>query len=75
MSNGEELGDPNCEWQEGQEPKRSHNITHPGICEPVDDPKCSQNDPNLCKYQDLECSPLANETGNKTGNMVQFIVF
>ena len=29
-TNGEELGDPGCLWQQGQTPTRSHNITHPG---------------------------------------------
>ncbi|CAB9500113.1 Tyramine beta-hydroxylase [Seminavis robusta] len=34
-SNGEELGDPNCEWSEGQEPA-GPALSHPGI---VDEPK------------------------------------
>ena len=63
MENGAELGDPNCTWQPGQEPERSSNLTHPGICEPVDDPKCTKNDPKLCEYEDLDCPALKNETG------------
>lgn len=31
LSNGEELGDPDCIWQPGQTPARTHNITHPGV--------------------------------------------
>lgn len=30
-SNGRELGDPDCVWQEGMEPTFNVNITHPGI--------------------------------------------
>ena len=30
MTNGQELGDPNCVWTEGNAPKRTDNITHPG---------------------------------------------
>jgi hypothetical protein len=30
-TNGEELGDPSCVWQEGMTPSRLTGITHPGI--------------------------------------------
>lgn len=30
MTNGAELGDPDCDWVKGQTPKRTENITHPG---------------------------------------------
>ena len=30
MTNGQELGDPNCVWTEGTIPSRTDNITHPG---------------------------------------------
>ena len=30
-TNGEELGDPNCQWIEGGTPARTTDITHPGI--------------------------------------------
>lgn len=39
-SNGEELGDPQCQWKEGQIPQRIVNITHPGVCEPLNSEKC-----------------------------------
>ena len=29
-TNGEELGDPNCEWTEGGTPSRLTEISHPG---------------------------------------------
>jgi dopamine beta-monooxygenase len=31
QTNGEELGDPNCIWKEGNTPSRTTNITHPGF--------------------------------------------
>nr|XP_022288839.1 temptin-like isoform X2 [Crassostrea virginica] len=37
--NGFELGDFNCSWFEGQ-PPMGDATGHPGICEPMDDPKC-----------------------------------
>ena len=29
-SNGEELGDPNCIWKEGNTPERTKGLSHPG---------------------------------------------
>ena len=29
-TNGEELGDPACIWNEGDEPSQTSGITHPG---------------------------------------------
>ena len=31
LTNGEELGDPQCVWQLGDAPSRTVNITHPGM--------------------------------------------
>jgi len=31
MTNGEELGDPNCVWEPGQTPEFTEGITHPGL--------------------------------------------
>ncbi|XP_033726921.1 temptin-like [Pecten maximus] len=38
-TNGVELGDPNCVWTSGQTPE-GQATGHPGICEPMNDPKC-----------------------------------
>ncbi|XP_059153369.1 temptin-like [Physella acuta] len=51
LSNGQELGDPNCRWT----PDRPGNIvapqTHPGVCEPIGSPRCA--------WQGFECvAPL-----------------
>merc|ERR1711894_580966 len=39
IKNGEELGDPLCEWAPGQAPARPA-YGHPGICEPVNQGTC-----------------------------------
>ncbi|XP_059148068.1 MOXD1 homolog 1-like [Physella acuta] len=40
-TNGEELGDPDCTWTKGKSPKKSSD-SHPGICEPLNSPKCQK---------------------------------
>ncbi|KAL4218744.1 hypothetical protein ACF0H5_021332 [Mactra antiquata] len=39
-TNGEELGDPDCEWTKGAKPKYTTNLSHPGICEPFTLEQC-----------------------------------
>ncbi|XP_064598116.1 DBH-like monooxygenase protein 1 homolog [Liolophura sinensis] len=39
-TNGEELGDPDCVWTPGATPSRTENISHPGICQPIDSAHC-----------------------------------
>ena len=42
-TNGEELGDPNCEWtQKSHEPPVANATSHPGICEPIDSMECAK---------------------------------
>ncbi|GFR74498.1 temptin precursor [Elysia marginata] len=31
LSNGQELGDPECVWRVGEKPSRTDDITHPGL--------------------------------------------
>ncbi|XP_062583183.1 uncharacterized protein LOC134244942, partial [Saccostrea cucullata] len=58
MSNGEELGDPNCTRSQGQ-PFPSTPVSHPGVCEPLGDEKCKgKNDWLNCKRSDFECDTL-----------------
>ncbi|XP_059157023.1 dopamine beta-hydroxylase-like [Physella acuta] len=40
MTNGQELGDPDCTWTENSIPKRTTGLSHPGICDPWDSPSC-----------------------------------
>lgn len=41
-SNGEELGDPGCRWLPGRIPDRHSNVTHPGVCEPLNSEQCKK---------------------------------
>lgn len=54
LTNGQELGDPNCIWAEGDIPQRDKNITHPGVCDPVDSPTCR------AKNEFVDCNPEAD---------------
>ncbi|XP_059152475.1 tyramine beta-hydroxylase-like [Physella acuta] len=40
MTNGQELGDPDCTWKENSIPRRTTGLSHPGICDPWDSPSC-----------------------------------
>ena len=51
FTNGQELGDPKCQWKIGDLPERTFNITHPGVCTPVDSEVCKRQ--IICK---VSCS-------------------
>ena len=57
-TNGEELGDPNCEWARGQQPAMSA-VSHPGVCEPVESALCQEKNGNFLSSID-ECAALMN---------------
>ena len=63
MTNGQELGDPNCTWQAGQ-PVYSASRGHPGICEPVTSSQCRQRNSFL---NQRNCPRLARQGGVNTG--------
>ncbi|OWF45921.1 Temptin [Mizuhopecten yessoensis] len=46
VSNGVELGDPTCSWSVGETPE-GQATGHPGICEPMNDPKCQSVNVNV----------------------------
>ncbi|XP_067660247.1 dopamine beta-hydroxylase-like [Haliotis asinina] len=57
MTNGQELGDPDCVWSPGQFPKRTSNISHPGICDPWGSPQCTaKNDWVSCTAGEFICN-------------------
>ncbi|XP_078324642.1 DBH-like monooxygenase protein 2 homolog [Crassostrea virginica] len=60
-TNGEELGDPNCTWSQGQA-LTAPATGHPGVCEPMDDERCKgKNDWVVCNKQtELECDVLGD---------------
>ncbi|XP_062584025.1 temptin-like [Saccostrea cucullata] len=45
-TNGEELGDPNCVWKQGDAPA-GDATGHPGICEPMSDANCMKINANI----------------------------
>ncbi|KAL4216860.1 hypothetical protein ACF0H5_023324 [Mactra antiquata] len=61
-TNGEELGDPNCTWFPNETPEVTTGLSHPGICEPLDDPVCMALNGDNFECQDFNCNP-ANEPG------------
>ncbi|XP_052789490.1 dopamine beta-hydroxylase-like [Mya arenaria] len=40
-TNGEELGDPDCIWSQGQTPAVTSGLSHPGVCEPLGSSTCA----------------------------------
>eukprot|EP00794_Sanderia_malayensis_P011061 gene11061-12229_t len=63
--NGEELGDPDCVWTEGAQPAKTSGLSHPGVCEPVDSPKCNSQKWISCTGTKEKC-PGRTESGVKT---------
>ncbi|XP_055861101.1 tyramine beta-hydroxylase-like [Biomphalaria glabrata] len=80
LTNGQELGDPDCVWRENTLPSRLVGLSHPGICDPWDSPNClSKNTSHsryynqeewmkdMCKQREFIC-PGINETDVHTVN-------
>ncbi|KAK3782593.1 hypothetical protein RRG08_038373 [Elysia crispata] len=62
LTNGQELGDPECAWSVGKIPSRTSNISHPGICDPYNSPLCSlKNSFVECDMEEFVC-PRLNDT-------------
>ena len=49
-------GDPGCIWSEGKTPTKTSNLSHPGICEPVDSQKCQAQTWISCTGTRANCS-------------------
>ena len=60
-TNGQELGDPNCQWQEGQMPSisQSSQLSHPGVCEPIDSDRCKIQNGNFLTVIN-QCARILN---------------
>ncbi|XP_055957928.1 tyramine beta-hydroxylase isoform X1 [Patella vulgata] len=70
-TNGYELGDPNCSWVAGQPSPESATLSHPGVCEPWNDPKCQHQlswVSEACKSDEFICNAL-NEIDVKNMTM------
>ncbi|XP_060600292.1 dopamine beta-hydroxylase-like [Ruditapes philippinarum] len=68
QSNGQELGDPDCNWKPGDVPKMEAK-SHPGICDPIDDETCIALNERFgdrldCSRIDKPC-PALSEPGMK----------
>ncbi|XP_013085980.2 temptin-like isoform X1 [Biomphalaria glabrata] len=48
LTNGEELGDPQCTWRVGNNVALNDPKGHPGLCEPFSAPAC-KNQRDVCK--------------------------
>ncbi|XP_067662438.1 tyramine beta-hydroxylase-like isoform X1 [Haliotis asinina] len=64
MSNGQELGDPQCNWTTGAMPTRTTGLTHPGFCDTSSSQNCAGLARAPCSSPTFNC-PAATETGVK----------
>ncbi|KAK7114201.1 hypothetical protein V1264_000300 [Littorina saxatilis] len=56
LTNGQELGDPDCVWTPGSTPPRTSNISHPGVCDPWNKEECvSKNTWVDCSAGEFSC--------------------
>ncbi|ESP03248.1 hypothetical protein LOTGIDRAFT_237776 [Lottia gigantea] len=58
ITNGQELGDPDCVWSKDQIPSRTVNLSHPGVCEPWTDFKCKDQlnwVASTCEFEKFTC--------------------
>ncbi|KAK7088602.1 MOXD1 homolog 1-like [Littorina saxatilis] len=73
-TNGQELGDPDCVWKVGQIPHSTHSLSHPGICDPMDSPRCQDKKydwglfhnqrewmEDACKSSEFNCSAIHDQ--------------
>ncbi|KAH9491013.1 hypothetical protein Btru_051766 [Bulinus truncatus] len=81
LTNGQELGDPDCTWRGNSAPKQTAGITHPGICDPWNSSMCITRKivhphfqtqgawlKDVCKTEEFHC-PWKNETGIQNINL------
>ncbi|XP_046368389.2 tyramine beta-hydroxylase-like isoform X2 [Haliotis rufescens] len=59
MTNGQELGDPECIWTKGTFPSTSSGITHPGVCDPWGSEQCREaNQAVTCETGEFKCDGI-----------------
>ncbi|KAH9503104.1 hypothetical protein Btru_069965 [Bulinus truncatus] len=54
LTNGQELGDPNCVWTDSTIPSRQTGLSHPGVCDPWDSPACFSRNISHPRYHTQE---------------------
>ncbi|XP_071097307.1 DBH-like monooxygenase protein 1 [Haliotis cracherodii] len=57
MTNGQELGDPQCIWTTGATPARTTGLTHPGYCDVTSSQTCSGRVTAPCESLQFVCPP------------------
>ncbi|KAK6967850.1 Tyramine beta-hydroxylase [Biomphalaria glabrata] len=80
LTNGQELGDPDCVWKENTLPSRLNGLSHPGVCDPWDSPDCFSKNlshprfhtqeewlKEMCKPKEFIC-PGLNTSDIQTAN-------
>ncbi|XP_052788198.1 dopamine beta-hydroxylase-like isoform X1 [Mya arenaria] len=62
-TNGEELGDPDCSWSQGQTPTVTTGLSHPGVCEPMTSSTCSGRNSfvDCGNTREFDCPPIHTE--------------
>ncbi|XP_071096456.1 tyramine beta-hydroxylase-like [Haliotis cracherodii] len=62
MTNGQELGDPQCMWTRGATPARTTGLTHPGFCDTSSSQTCAGLITAPCTSSKFNCTGTT-ETG------------
>ncbi|OWF52617.1 tyramine beta-hydroxylase-like [Mizuhopecten yessoensis] len=65
ITNGEELGDPDCVWTKGNTPTATTGISHPGVCTPYSDPLCQASNSWIDCNAGFQCDALS-DVGTKS---------
>ncbi|KAK3588010.1 hypothetical protein CHS0354_014541 [Potamilus streckersoni] len=69
-TNGEELGDPQCKWNPSNKSLFTNETSHPGICEPMDNPECKKLNSWFQCETEFRCEALqASDVKNFTLRM------
>ncbi|XP_046576553.1 DBH-like monooxygenase protein 1 [Haliotis rubra] len=68
MTNGQELGDPQCIWTSGATPTRTTGLTHPGYCTPSSTQTCAGLATPSCESTEFDCPSIA-ESGVRSRDL------
>ncbi|PAA63461.1 hypothetical protein BOX15_Mlig021890g1 [Macrostomum lignano] len=68
LTNGQELGDPDCVWKVGATPARTTGLSHPGIC-PLDSATC-KNSWTVCP----SATPTLQKGGQSSEHLLIIII-
>ena len=62
-----------CKWSPGQVPIRNKGITHPGVCEPLEDPLCMKENQQLGEFCNVvaDINPCLEEIEQQRKYLIQ----